>query len=174
MKNLKVFCTLLVCALSFNLSYAQKTKADKKAAKAADVTRIVSSMNYVFKANYVIPSGGMASHALTSDYDVTVNKDKLDVYLPYFGRAYIAPRDLTDGGLKLKTSKFDYSAKAGKKGSWDITIKPQENSISGVRDIQQMVLNVQSDGYASLRVTPLNKQPISYNGYIEEVKESKL
>jgi len=170
MKNLKVFCILLICALSFNVSYAQKTKADKRAAKAADVSRIVSSMNYRFVANYVIPNS-MPSRALTTDYDVTVNKDKLDIYLPYFGRAYVAPRDLNDGGLKLKTTKFDYNAKPNKKGGWDITIKPQENSISGVKDIQQLMLSVQSDGYASLRVSPLNKQPISYNGYIEEAKE---
>jgi len=99
MKNLKVFFTLCICALAFNLSYAQKpTKAEKKAARTAEVKQLISSGKYVFVADYVIPNS-MPSHSLTSNYDVTVTPDKLEIWLPYFGRAYAAPRDATDGGV---------------------------------------------------------------------------
>jgi hypothetical protein len=171
MKNLKVFFALLICALSFNLSYAQATKADKKAAKAADIKRIITSNNYAFKANYVIPMS-MSPRALTSDYDVRVSNGKLEVYLPYFGRAYAAPRDLNDGGIKLTTTDFDYNAVATKKGGWDITIKPKRTPLNTVKDVQIMRLNVSNDGYASLQVNSTNRQPISFNGYIEEIKKS--
>jgi hypothetical protein len=171
MKNLKVLFALLICALSFNLSYAQATKADKKAAKAADIKRIITSNNYAFKANYVIPMS-MSPRALTSDYDVRVSNGKLEVYLPYFGRAYAAPRDLNDGGIKLTTTDFDYNAVANKKGGWDITIKPKRTPLNTVKDVQIMRLNVSNDGYASLQVNSTNRQPISFNGYIEEIKKS--
>ncbi|MCC8425909.1 DUF4251 domain-containing protein [Mucilaginibacter sp. UR6-11] len=170
MKNLKLFCILFICALGLNLSYAQATKIDKKAAKAAEVKRIITSGSYVFKANYVIPTT-MTPRYLTSDYDVTVTKDKLEVYLPYFGRAYAAPRDLNDGGIKLKTSNFS-NVTVNKKGSWEITLKPTDSNPPGVKDVQVLQLTVNPDGYASLRVTSLNKQPISYNGYIEEFKKN--
>ncbi|MES2375809.1 MAG: DUF4251 domain-containing protein [Bacteroidota bacterium] len=171
MKNLKVLFALFICAVSFNLSYAQTTKAEKKAAKAADIKRIITSNNYAFKANYVIPMS-MSPRALTSDYDVRVTKGKLEVYLPYFGRAYAAPRDLNDGGIKLNTTDYDYKAVEKKNGGWDITIKPKKTTINTVGDVQIMRLNVSTDGYASLQVNSTNRQPISFNGYIEEIKNS--
>lgn len=171
MKNLKVLFTLLFCALSFNLSSAQPTKADKKAAKAADIKRIITSDNYAFKANYVIPMS-MSPRALTSDYDVRVTKGKLEVYLPYFGRAYSAPRNLNDGGIKLNTTDYDYKVVEKRKGGWDITIKPKRTTINTVNDVQILRLDVSTDGYASLQVTSGSRQPISFNGYIEEIKKS--
>jgi hypothetical protein len=170
MKDLKVFFTMMICVLSFNVSNAQPTKADKKAAKIANIKRLITSNNYAFKANYVIPMS-MSPRALTSDYDVTVNNGKLEVYLPYFGRAYSAPRDLNDGGIKLTTTDFDYNAVQNKKGGWDIIIKPKKTAINTVKDVQVMRLNVADDGYASLQVTSINRQPISFNGYIEEIKK---
>jgi hypothetical protein len=171
MKNLKVLFALLICALSFNLSYSQTTKANKKAAKIADIKRIITSNNYAFKANYVIPMS-MPPRSLTSDYDVRVSTGKLEVYLPYFGRAYSAPRDLNDGGIKLNTTNYDYKAVEKKKGGWDITIKPKKTTINTVGDVQILRLDVSNDGYASLQVTSGNRQPISFNGYIEEIKKS--
>lgn len=170
MKNLKVLFILFICALSFNLSDAQPTKAEKKATKAAEIKRIITSNNYAFKANYVIPMS-MSPRALTSDYDVRVSKGKLEVYLPYFGRAYSAPRDLNDGGIKLNTTDYDYKAVEKKKGGWDITIKPKKTTINTVNDVQIMRLDVSNDGYASLQVTLGSRQPISFNGYVEEIKK---
>jgi len=172
MKNLKLFCVLLIVGIGVNLSFVQATKIDKKAEKIAKIRRLITSGNYVFVANYAIPMA-MPARNLTSNYDVTITKDNLDVYLPYFGRAYAAPRDLTDGGIKLKTSNFDYKAVEKKKG-WEIKITPQDkNNPPGVKDVRSLSLSVSSDGYASLHVTSLNKQPISFNGYIDEIPKDK-
>jgi hypothetical protein len=170
MKNLKVLFALFICVMCFNASYAQNTKADKKAAKAANIKRLITSNNYAFKANYVIPMS-MSPRYLTSDYDVTVSDGKLDVYLPYFGRAYSAPRDVNDGGIKLSTTDYDYNAVANKKGGWDIIIKPKRTPLNTVKDVQMLRLNVSNDGFASLQVNSTNRQPISFNGYIEEIKK---
>jgi hypothetical protein len=169
MKNFKLFGIIALCALSLNVSYAQAKKIDKKEAKIADVKRIVTSNNFVFKATYVVPMS-MSPSALTSNYDVTLNNGKLAVYLPYFGRAYAAPRDPSQGGIKLNTAEFDYTSVANKKGGWDIVIKPKRTTINTVGDVQIMRLNVGKDGYATMYVTSTNRQPITFNGYIEEVK----
>lgn len=181
MKNLKAFSILFICAFIFNLSYAQTVtyasyvqtvKVDKKAAKAAEVKRLVESQNYVFQATYALPSG-FQPRALNDGYDFTVSKDKIAVYLPYFGRAYTAPRNLNDGGLKLTTSKFDYKSEL-KKDYWSIIVKPKQDNDPGVKDVQSLRLTVQSNGSATLFVTSLSKQPITFSGYIEEVKSNKL
>lgn len=171
MKKLKLVFTLCMCALAIQLSYAQKpTKAEKKAAKAADIKRLISSGSYVFVADYVIPNS-MPSHALTTQYDVTITPDKLDVWLPYFGRAYAAPRDPTEGGVKLKTTDFTNKV-VSKKNNWEITIVPKQSNPPGANDVRNLFLDVTTDGYASLRVTSLNRQPISFNGHIEEIKKN--
>lgn len=172
MKTLKLCSVALICLLSVSSSFAQKpTKAEKKAAKIADVKRLITSGNYVFVADYVIPNN-MPSRSLTTQYDVTVTPDNLNIWLPYFGRAYAAPRDASDGGIKLKTSDFTNKV-VNKKNNWEITLTPKKSNPPGAQDVRNLVLDVTSDGYASLRVTSLNRQPISFNGHMEDIKKDQ-
>ncbi len=172
MKNLRLFSIVAICTLSLNFSYAQAKKIDKKAAKAAEVNRIMTSNNYVFKANYVVPMSMNPGPLNSANYDVTVNEGKLDVYLPYFGRAFAAPRDPNnDGGIKLSTSDYAYTSTTNKKGGWDVVIKPKKTTLNTSSDIQQMKLTVGKDGYATMYITSLHRQPITFNGFIEEVKK---
>lgn len=173
MKNLiKTFGVLLISISCFGTTQAQTSKADKKAAKTAEIKNLIDKISYVFKANYVNPLRGNGK-ILTSDYDVTVTKDKLDVYLPYFGRAYAVPMGPEDGGVKLVTTHFDYKATQNKKGGWDILIKPKDKKLMGAKDIQQLLFTLSSDGFGTLQITSFNRDPISFNGNIEEIKKEK-
>jgi hypothetical protein len=80
----------------------------------------------------------------------------------------VAPTDPTEGGIKFKTTRFDYKAKTNKKGGWDILIVTKDKNISDMRDVQSLRLSITSTGYASLNVTSTNRDPISFDGYIEE------
>lgn len=170
MKSLKLICIILICALGVKLSDAQPTKVNKKAAKAAEIKRLITSGSYVFVADYAIPNS-MPARSLTSNYDVTVTPGKLEIWLPYFGRAYAAPRDPSEGGIKLTTSDFTNKV-VNKKKNWEITLVPKNANTPGANDVRDLVLDISEDGYASLRVTSLNRQPISFNGYIEEIKKN--
>ena len=147
--------------------FAQSTKAEKQAAKTAAIKNMIDSQSYVFKAQSATPMSGR-NRQLTSDYDLKVTKDKLVSYLPYFGRAYSAPIDPSQGGIQFTSKDFDYTTTPRKKGGWDIQIKPKD-----YRDVQQMSLTISEDGYASLQVTSINRQPISFSGYITAVKPPK-
>ena len=105
---------------------------------------------------------------LTSDYDVKVTKAQVVSYLPYFGRAYSAPIDPSQGGIQFTSKDFDYTTTPRKKGGWDIQLKPKD-----YRDVQQMSLSITEDGYASLQVTSTNRQLISFTGYITAIKTPK-
>jgi len=159
---------LLACAVIFTSlnGAAQSARQQRQTAKEGHIKNLVTNIDYVFKANYVSPQRG-GSRALTSDYDLAVSKDTINAYLPYFGRAFVAPIDPTEGGIKFKTTKFDYKAKSNKKGGWDVLITPKDRNISDMRDVQTLRLNISQNGFASLRVISSNRDPISFDGYIE-------
>jgi hypothetical protein len=165
----KTFILLALTFISVNMVNAQNTRKDKKAARVSEIKSIVEAQNYVFKANYVNPTRGVG-RALTSDYDVIVAKDTITAFLPYFGRAYTAPYNPTEGGIKFTNTHFTYDSKEGKNGGWTIVIKPtgKDKNISDWRDVQAMRLTISTDGYASLQVTSSNREPISFNGTIEK------
>jgi hypothetical protein len=159
-----VFIILITCL--FNLK-AQDSKADKKAAEAALITKIITEQNYTFTAQSVTPMGGRFRQ-LTTEYTVKVSKDTVISDLPYFGRAYSADIGSSEGGIRFTSTNFDYQVTERKKGGWDITIKPKD-----VPDAQQLSFSVFDSGSASLQVTSTNRQPISFNGYVAEKKNNK-
>lgn len=153
-KNFIVLCLFL---FSIVISHAQNQNKNK-------VKNMVETKKFVFKAQTVLPLSGSVRQ-LTSEYDMTVNRDSIITYLPYFGRAY-APIDPNEGGIQFTSTHFDYKLNAGKKGRWNIIIKPFD-----AKDVEQLMLTVYDNGNAYLQVTSNNRQPISYNGYI--VPENK-
>ncbi|HWZ14439.1 MAG TPA: DUF4251 domain-containing protein [Mucilaginibacter sp.] len=164
MKTLLKFVVVLTLALA--CSYAAGAQTPKQSAKAQAVKNMVNNINFVFQANYVNPQRGGA-RSIDYGYDLVVSKDTITAYLPYYGRAYVAPTDPTEGGIKFKTTHFDYKAKTNKKGGWDILIVPKDKNISDMRDVQSLRLSITSTGYASLNVTSTNRDFISFDGYIE-------
>jgi hypothetical protein len=142
------------------------TTATAQDLDAAAVKNMIESKSFVFKAEYVSPVGGRV-RALTSEYDVSVKNDKVVTYLPYFGRAYTAPVNPTDGGIKFTSTNFDYTTNL-KKNKWEVRIKPKD-----VSDVQDMYLTVFENGKATLRVNNTNRQNISFDGYIIEAASEK-
>ena len=171
MKNyIKHIGILLVALCSLNMVQAQNTKADKKAAKLADIKNLVTSQRYSFNANYVLPLGG-GGHALTSYYELRISKDTVYAYLPFFGRAYKADYGSIDNGIDFTSTKFTYKL-TNKKDGWDIVIVPLDhNSMTDAKGVVNMRLTISSDGYATLQVNNTNRDAISFNGYIEAIKK---
>lgn len=150
----KLSLALIIIILCSSKLFGQDKKDSIKA--------LIDNQDYVFEARTVMPMGGR-TRQLTSIYTLTVTKDSVESYLPYFGRAYFAPIDPSKGGIEFTSKKFDYSAKDQKKGGWLIIIKPDD-----ARDVQQMTLTVSPSGYALLQVTSTNRQAISFNGIIRK------
>jgi len=158
-----LFCTLAVTAQS---------RKEREAAEIEKVKTLLESKNYVFQADYVIPQTGN-SKSLTFGYDLTVSKDTVTAYLPYYGRVTLAPIDPTDGGVKFTSTSFSYKSTVDKKGSYNIVITPNERNDRGSKDVRYIRLNVGATGYASLQVISNNRDPITYNGTIVERKTGK-
>lgn len=145
---------LISVAASFNMSYAQDDKKDQ------EIKKLIENKNFVFVAQSASPTGAPLRQ-LSYGFDLSVLGDSVVSYLPYFGRAYSAPMDPTDGGFRFTSTNFDYTVTDRKKGGWDIIIKPKD-----AKDVREMALTTFDNGSSTLRVMSNNRQPISFNGYI--------
>ncbi len=132
--------------------------------KTNDVKNMVDSQQFNFVAQTVTPMRGRMRN-LTSSYDVNVRKDSLTSYLPYFGRAYQAPVNPSEGGIQFTSTNFSYDATNNNKGRWDVVIKFKDQ-----REVQQFSFSIFDNGTAQLSVTSTYKDPISFYGYIKKLK----
>jgi len=135
------------------LSVADKAKINK-------LTEKVEGRNYTFVARSAIPSG-FKSINLDPSYTLRVTKDTIEAYLPYYGRAYTAPIDPTDGGIKFTSTKFDYSMNP-KNDIWEIKIDTKDTKGS-----VKLYLSIGQSGYTTVSVQDVNRQPISFYGVID-------
>ena len=141
--------------------WAQQSSSDK-----SDMQSLLNSKQYSFTAQYAQPMSGRQVN-LTSLYMLTLRNDTLLCDLPYYGVAYVAPAyGSTEGGLHFVSHHFEYTVYPQKKGRYMVGIKFKDRS-----DVQQMYLNVSKKGYATLQVTPTNKQAISYYGTVDQNKK---
>jgi len=180
MKTLK---NIFIVALLFS-AFQSKAQTDK-----ATTQKIIDAQNYVFVATMAFPlnsadiskvlnsfpgsaNSSGAINLTGSNYDLTVTKDSLNTYLPYYGRSYTARIGTNEGGIKFKSKDFTYTKTERKKGGWILNIKPKD-----VKDTYNsnyvLTLNVTTTGYATLIITSNNQQSITYNGYLAEPKVKK-
>ncbi|WP_131537606.1 DUF4251 domain-containing protein [Pedobacter nototheniae] len=174
MKNLKYLMSIILLAVTAQV-FAQTDKET--------TVRIVDNKNFVFVANSATPlfnmdvtrvmasmPGGQNGSLINlsgSQYDVKITPDSIVAYLPYYGRAYNAPMDPNEGGIKFTSKDFTYTQTKNKKGNYTIQINTKDVK----RDNYRLTFSVSTSGYASLNAISTNRQPITFNGYISEPKK---
>lgn len=139
--------------------------APEKQLTKEEYNNIINQRKYTFKPHQILPMTG-PSRYLNYDYSLKISNDTLDVYLPYFGRAYTAPMDANEGGIRFKSTDFEYTMTEKKAGSYDITIKPNDIESNMNRGIV-FYLSLKDNGYGSLNVNLVNRQSVSYYGIFE-------
>ncbi|WP_029903740.1 DUF4251 domain-containing protein [Prevotella sp. 10(H)] len=156
---MKPLLTIIFAALF--LMGCKSTDSLSKQETIAQITDKIESQNYRFVPTTALPTGGRSVN-LSYSYSLRVSKDSVDSYLPYFGRAYVAPSPTDEGGIKFVSTDFGYTVTKKKKDMWEIEIKPNDNSKR-----YQLNLQIGDTGYATLSVRDNNRQSISFYGKIE-------
>lgn len=128
-------------------------------AKETQTLGLVTSRQFVFKAQNMYPSGGK-SRILTDNYTVTIDTAIVIADLPYIGKAYTATIS-GDGGIRFESKDFGYSKKDRKKGGWEITISPKDG-----QDVRTCQFTIYENGKTDLNVISNNRQSINYSGII--------
>lgn len=164
MKQFYKLTTLTLIALSaLLLSCGTGKSAAEKAARAKFMDKQIENTNFEFVANHAYPQGYQSIH-LTSQYSVKVTPDTVKAYLPYFGRAYRAPMNSSEGGIKFESTNFESKVLMGKRqGEWHVTINTKDTP-------SPITLNFHlwNNGTGQLKVTHQDRQSISFQGEIKE------
>jgi hypothetical protein len=165
--NYTTLPALLIAAILLfaGCSGSRRVKADPPLDSTA-VKTLIYAPAFVFLPQYVNPSGGRRRD-LTPGYELTVLKDSIISYLPYFGRGFIAPLSPTDLDYDFTSTKFTYNVAKTRRG-WAITIK-----VNDQKYLREMYLRVFDNGAADLTLTILDRSSISYDGYISRRKEKE-
>jgi len=149
---------------TFLMSCGTSQTVAEKEQKALRIKEKVESPKFTFYAETAYPMRFRPIHLSGSYYDLKVSKDTVQAYLPYYGRAYVAPLDPTDGGIKFTSTKFEYKVEKGKRsGNWKITI----NTLDTGRGLS-LFLDVWDNGSARLNVIDPDRQTIFFEGSIED------
>lgn len=174
MKRLNLILSLAFISFATQL-FAQTNKET--------TVKIVGDKNYIFVANTAIPmanndinkvlmmmpgsQGGGSINLTGGQYDVRITKDSVVAFLPYYGRSFSAPIDPTQGGIKFTSKNFSYKESKNKRGAYTIQINTNDVRNENYR----FTINISTNGYASLTASSINKQPILFNGYLDEPKK---
>lgn len=147
--------------------------SQKENIRQAPVSDLVEMQSYTFVAQSALPTesarynprvmfpNGSQLYQLDGRYDLKVTPDSVIAFLPYFGRAYTAPINPNEGGIKFTSTDFGYK-KSIRKNNYEIEITPRDD-----REVRNLYLTISPGGYASLRVLLNNKTPITFSGELK-------
>lgn len=164
MKNVRLFWLLGIVLVIAGQSLCAQTKKEKREQKEKEVKELIESKRFTINVDRAIPMGGRSLN-LTSPYSLEMRGDSAISYLPYFGRAYTAPYGGGDG-LRFEKSITDYQTSFNKKGTAQIQFRTRTDDDTYTFNVQ-----VFSNGSATINVTPVNKQNITFYGELASKKE---
>jgi hypothetical protein len=149
---------ILMCTYSNAQTAADQKKQDKN----VQLKNMIDSKHFQFQALSATSMKGKTIQ-LSSEYYLKLNKDSLNVDLPYYGRSYTADYPGTDVSVRFKSNQFSYSSDSTKKGGWEITIIPKNEPRAN-----KIYISVTSSGYCTVNIGSNTRQSISYYGYIKD------
>lgn len=155
MNRLLFFLALL---LLFTACNSSKSVSPEALARQQKVFDKVEARDFTIQVNTAVPSR-WKSVSLSSYYDLTLRNDSAFAHLPFFGRAYMAPIG-EDGGIKFSEPLSDYRAELNSKGDgMEIFFAVKSRGTH-----YKVYLSVFNNGLSSLRISSLNRDPMSYSG----------
>lgn len=168
MKNLTTLLSFLFIFLFLSSCSTQSTISSEK------VQSLVESGEFTFMAERANPNNydvinimnsfptSSSSQMLTLDpgYTVKLQKDKLDVEMPYFGRMYTSSMK-SDNSFRFTSKEFTVNRSTGSKGSSVFVIMPTDQQI-----VTKIIMEVYKNGKTYVAIQSTDRQPITYDGYI--------
>lgn len=143
-------------AILFVCESCSSTKSTDQSSNAS--VNAVASQSFEFIPNFMQPVGGRQRN-ITANYFIRVSRNKVEVDLPYIGKATQASPGSLDQGMKFVSINFSYSSQVGKKGQNEITIEPKD-----VGDIQSIRLTAFNNGTGNVQINSVTRSAISYSG----------
>jgi len=133
------------------------TKAEREAQVTRQVQEGLDTRHYTIAVDWMKPLGGMPRH-VTSNYELKVNGDELDCYLPYVGEAYRLPYG-GGKGLNFKAAILDYSITYPTSNRSHIEFR-----VNNDEDIYFFRIDVFNNGKSIIDIIAQERDAISFDG----------
>jgi hypothetical protein len=133
------------------------TKAEREAQRVQQVVDAIEARKYTIAVDWMKPLGGMPRH-VSSSYELKVDGDDVDSYLPYIGEAYRLPYG-GGKGLNFKGKINDY--KMSKSTSNRLVI---EFNVTNDEDTYHYRIDMFTNGKAIIDVIAYDRDAISFDG----------
>ena len=160
-KLLLIAAVLLVAGCSSLRQSPEQKRAEQKRAEqeriAALVAERLDARRFRIQIDYMLPLRGRG-RAITDSYSLTVDGNKVNSYLPYFGTAYSVPY----GGGEGLVFEDDIDSYAEDRSRPDRRII--QFSTNNGEDLLVYTLTVFDTGTADIHVNCRNRDDISYRG----------
>ncbi|SDJ72166.1 DUF4251 domain-containing protein [Chryseobacterium jejuense] len=170
----------------FGLLFSFQSCASQGSSDPTIVNALVDSQEFTFYAQKANPTNYDVINVMnsmpnststrmlnlnTGDYTIEVNKNTVDVVLPYFGRLFTPSFGNTDkNGYRFTSKDFVINKSQNKKGTWTVKIQPKD-----VSTVEEINIEIFKNGKAFVSMKSNDRQPITYDGYVSksEVKQEK-
>ena len=133
------------------------TKAEREAAVTRQVQECLDTRHYTIAVDWMHPLGGMPRH-VSSNFELKVNGEDMDCYLPYAGEAYRLPYG-GGNGLNFKGKIKDYTITYPTSNRSHI-----EFTVSNIEDVFRFRIDVFNNGRSIIDVVPQDRDAISFDG----------
>lgn len=132
-------------------------KAERQAQVAQQVEDALERSNYTIAVDWMKPLGGVARH-VSSNYELKINGDEVDSYLPYVGEAYRLPYG-GGKGLNFKSKIMNYSIVKMTGNRYLV-----EFDVNNDEDIYHFRIDVFTNGKAIIDIIAQDRDAISFDG----------
>lgn len=152
-----LFVLMMMVLLSSCGSTNSLTKAEREAAMAQQVQDALDARHYTIAVDWMKPLGGVPRQ-VNSDYELKVNGEELDCYLPYIGRAYRLPYG-GGKGLNFKAQIQNYSIQqlTSNRSQIEFTVRNDE-------DVYRFRIDVFDNGKSIIDIMAQDRDAISFDG----------
>ncbi len=152
---LGLYILVLISAL---ISCSTVKKSTASTDKYKWIVQKVDSGNYKIEVDIAYPLSGQPVN-LTSLYSLKVRNDSVFSYLPYFGRAYVAPMDPMRGGFIFELPLKNYSKEYSSKKGYQIHFEAKDMEDNYIFNVE-----ISPEGYSSIGVTCYKRSFIRFSG----------
>ena len=154
---MKKFIFILTSLLLVSLTACHTGSRLTKEEMARQVRTSIEERHFTIAVDWMRPYGGMPQH-VNSNYELKINDDELDSYLPYVGEAYHVPYG-GGKGLNFKAQIRNYSATFAGNNGYIV-----ECAVPNDEDVFYYRINIFNSGKAIIDVWARDRNPISFQG----------
>jgi hypothetical protein len=165
MKPMMKYTAMAILSLALSSIWAQDST--RQTTGKASVNTSVTQQEFTFTAESATPLGGRYI-ILNYPYSFKITGDSIQCYLPYYGRAYIAPYSPQDGPLTFTSTDFIYQVTKSDGKKQELTIETKDRTYNN-----KFFFTIFSNGTAQLQVTSNDRQPINFQGRITGTQAMK-